>query len=128
MTVSFALEDGVRSWLKGELNTIASFREMKAQQYPHDTRNAAAVETARLLRGFLDSLPEQPNEARLAVLLGKWNDHYHKMEPIPVPDPLDGRLSEFWRGIGFHHFPKTIDELCDDLCSVVEATIEVEAA
>lgn len=122
MCYFLAVEDGVRSWLAGELDGIIQFRTMKAVQYPEDNRNQKAIEVAKALLRLAAETPEQPCEATLAKQLGEWFEFSGKSEL--VPDPLDNEMSAYWRSIGFHSSPETIEELCGDLSGIVAAQIE----
>ena len=126
MSYSHAVVDGVRSWLTGELEDLIRFRTMKAVQYPEDNRNQKAIEVSKALLSLAAETPEQPCEALLAKQLDQWFEFSAKSEL--VPDPLNDEMSAYWRSIGFHSFPATIEELCTSLSEIVTAQMEARDA
>lgn len=120
------LNDGVRPWLSGELDSLINWRKTKAAQHPEDSRNHRAVDVATKLLSSLQGLPEQPKELELTGLAKQWFDRSNALELIP--DPLLNEVSTFWRDIGFNDFPASINELCSGLCGVVETALDQHPA
>jgi hypothetical protein len=56
----------VKAALAGYFHEQAQFRHLKAEQYPHETRNAASATALRAVAGYVGTLPD--SDARLMRL------------------------------------------------------------
>lgn len=127
MSYFLYMEDGIRDYLEGQIDSTIDFRKRKSEQYPEDSRNRRAVEALQKLRDQLTTTPELPIEADLKRLFEDWNALWFKKwaDENPEEDPLRESLDSFWREIGFHVVPKDVEEICGDLCDLVKFELEI---
>ena len=92
----------VRDGLADDCERTAAWRQGKAEEYPDDTRNAAAA--AGLVRISLELRKLPADHALLETLRLRWHDSGSDAFMLVEAE------NEFLRGFGFHHEARTADD------------------
>jgi hypothetical protein len=107
---------------ENDLESTADWRRRKAEGYPEDTRNEAAAELLEKLAAQLRALKVSPFYRKL----GELEETLYQGVDAKGFDllGLSEALSEYHRGIGFHHFPESAEEYLVDLIQIYSGELE----
>ncbi len=98
------------------LDEQADFRRRKAEEFPNDERNPAAV---GLIERLAADLRKLPGDDALLTSIAR----------LETTDNLTGageKLQTYFNRIGFDHFPDNATELLNDYRSILEAEENAE--
>jgi hypothetical protein len=110
--------------LDHRLSQTAEFRRQKAEEYPHDTRNAKAVDLLSALSGGTPS----------PLVVAAFNDAIVEYESTAedvefgFDPPFESRVSASLSSIGFGWHPKNIDEVLTVLATDARLAMDEVAA
>jgi hypothetical protein len=111
--------------LDHRLSQTAEFRRQKAEAYPHDTRNAKAVDLLSALSG------STPSPLVVTALNDAIVDYESTAEDVEFgfdPPPFESRVSASLSSIGFGWHPENIDEVLTVLATDARLAMDEVAA
>jgi hypothetical protein len=111
--------------LDHRLSQIAEFRRQKAEEYPHDARNAKAVDLLSALSGSTASpLAVKSLNDAIVQYETACADVFFDSEP----PPFESRVSASLSSIGFGWHPNNIDEVLTALATYARLAMDEVAA
>ncbi|MET4802511.1 hypothetical protein [Bradyrhizobium sp. LB11.1] len=90
------------------LNEVARYRQESSEKFPHDTRNAKAVD---LINNLLGQTPSPLAVKALNDAIVEYDERCRGVEFDSNPPPFEPKVSTSLGSIGFGWHPKGIDEV-----------------